>query len=168
MKLITGHSYGTLLGSEVFQTFIGGIVAFRVLPRPSFSVLQQSLFPIYFAMQTALAALLALTHPSSSGSDTLPLFATAHDTTAATSFSVILVCGFLNWFLVGPATVRAMRDRKVQETRDGKKYYDPGPKSEAMKLLNKRFGALHGLSTVINLMALGATIYYGFMLGSRL
>ncbi|KAI4248758.1 MAG: hypothetical protein LQ352_005822, partial [Teloschistes flavicans] len=62
------HSYGTLLGSAVFQSFIGGVVAFRSLPRPQFASLQSAIFPIYFSLQTALPVLLALTYPASTRS----------------------------------------------------------------------------------------------------
>lgn len=54
------------------------------------------------------------------------------------------------------------------ETRDGKKYSDPGPHSKAMEQLNKTFGMLHGVSTIINLTAFGCAIWYGFVLGERL
>jgi len=47
------------------------------------------------------------------------------------------------------------------ETRDGKKAYDAPPHSKEMQRLNKKFGALHGTSTVINLVGLLATMWYG-------
>jgi hypothetical protein len=61
-----------------------------------------------------------------------------------------------------------MRERKHQETRDGKKYWDEGPKSKEMEGLNKRFMWLHGLSSGINLVGFFATIAYGFYLGGRM
>lgn len=54
------------------------------------------------------------------------------------------------------------------ETRDGKKYYDPAPHSKEMLALNKRFARVHGLSSLINLVSLLATVYYGVVLGKRL
>jgi hypothetical protein len=54
------------------------------------------------------------------------------------------------------------------ESIDGKKSYDPPPHSQKMTELNKKFGKLHGLSTLINLAAVIATLSYGVVLGGRL
>jgi hypothetical protein len=54
------------------------------------------------------------------------------------------------------------------ESIDGKKAYDAPPHSQKMTELNKRFGKLHGASTLINLGAIIATITYGVYLGGRL
>lgn len=54
------------------------------------------------------------------------------------------------------------------ETRDGKKSYDPAPHSEAMQKLNKEFGTMHGISTLVNLGGFIATLWYGTVLGERL
>lgn len=61
-----------------------------------------------------------------------------------------------------------MKERKFQETKEGKKYYDEGPKSEAMKKLNTRFGRIHGASSVLGLVGLMTTAAYGVVLGSSL
>lgn len=58
-----------------------------------------------------------------------------------------------------------MGERKHQETKDGKKSWDQGPHSEEMQRLNKKFGILHGVSTVVNLVGLGAMVWYGAVLG---
>ena len=57
---------------------------------------------------------------------------------------------------------------RVTETIDGKKSYDPAPHSKEMMRLNKAFGKLHGISSVVNLVSLVATIYYGKVLADRL
>lgn len=54
------------------------------------------------------------------------------------------------------------------ETKDGKKSYDPAPHSKEMQKLNKSFGKMHGISSLVNLASLIATIAYGFSLGARL
>lgn len=53
------------------------------------------------------------------------------------------------------------------ETRDGKKYYDAGPKSPEMQRLNSQFARLHGVSSLSNVLGLAAMIYYGFVLAER-
>lgn len=54
------------------------------------------------------------------------------------------------------------------EKKDGKKSYDPAPHSQEMIALNKEFGKLHGISSLLNLTTFIATIAYGFHLGGRL
>ena len=54
------------------------------------------------------------------------------------------------------------------ETRDGKRYYDPGPKSEEMQRLNSSFSVLHGASSLSNVIGLGAMLFYGIVLAEKL
>jgi hypothetical protein len=54
------------------------------------------------------------------------------------------------------------------ETRDGKKSYDPAPHSKEMIALNKKFGRLHGASSLINMVTIGVTVYYGVVLSKKL
>ncbi|KAF8251784.1 hypothetical protein K440DRAFT_658434 [Wilcoxina mikolae CBS 423.85] len=154
-------SYGTLLGSQFFQSFVGGIVAFRALPRPQFSQLQQKIFPIYFSMQTALPLIVLLTHPTAPYSELL-------STETAAPMLATFLTSAANLGIVGPATTSVMRERKRQETIEGNKYYDEGEKSEAMTELNRRFAKLHGASSVLNLVGFVSTVVYGFALGGHL
>jgi hypothetical protein len=78
------------------------------------------------------------------------------------------VCGFLNLVFVGPKTSELIHLRKAQETRDGKKSIDPPPHSKDMLGLNKRFARVHGASALLNLVSLGASIWYGVGLSARL
>jgi hypothetical protein len=56
-------SYGTLLGTTLYQSFIVTKVCYQALPMSSFTTLQKRIFPIYFRTQTALLILTALTLP---------------------------------------------------------------------------------------------------------
>ncbi|KAJ9637208.1 hypothetical protein H2201_001605 [Coniosporium apollinis] len=164
-------AYGTLLGTTFFQSFVGGIVAFRCLPRPQFSTLQQNIFPVYFALQTALPAALVFTYPATtlgSGGWSAALDNAAAGGSPGVSILVMFLCGLLNAAVLGPATTKCMRERKHQETRDGKKSYDAGPHSDAMQRLNSQFSLLHGLSSLVNMIALGAMVWYGLVLAERL
>lgn len=80
----------------------------------------------------------------------------------------MLVTGLANWLYVGPQTTEIMRLRKHQETRDGKKSYDKGPHSEEMIALNRRFGVLHGVSSLVNLVGFLGMVWYGVLLGEGL
>lgn len=81
---------------------------------------------------------------------------------------VTLSSSLVNLFFVGPATSKIMKERRIQETKEGKKYYDEGPKSEAMQKLNSRFGKVHGISSMLALVGVLATGVYGGVLGTSL
>ena len=55
--------YSTLLGTELYQSFVLTKVAFQALPRSAFTSLQKRIFPIYFRSQSALLALIVVTFP---------------------------------------------------------------------------------------------------------
>ncbi|KAJ5198789.1 uncharacterized protein N7459_008652 [Penicillium hispanicum] len=162
-------SYGTLLGTQFFQSFVGGVVAFRALPRPQFSSLQAAIFPIYFSMQSALPVVVALT--ASRGGQALGisgLAAPENRYTTLLPMATVAVTGLINQIVLRPLTMKIMRERKHQETRDGKKSYDPAPHSKEMVALNKRFGRVHGISSLVNLISLVATVCYGVVLSKKL
>jgi hypothetical protein len=171
---LTSHSYGTLLGSSLFQSFIGGVIAFRALPRPQFATLQQATFPVFFGMQSVLPILLALTLPTErTAISTIPssisgVLDPINRWTVLAPLATNWVVAVVNLLYLGPATTKVMRERKHQETRDGKKSYDQGPHSTEMERLNRKFGALHGASAGINLIGIAAIVYYGFYLGARM
>ena len=172
--LLTSCSYGTLLGSEIFNSAIVGITSFRCLPRPQFATLQTHLLPIYFSMQTTLPLVLALTLPAErTAIGRIPAGMTgvldpSNRLSVLTPLAITFLMGAVNCWYVGPATTKTMKERKHQETRDGKKSYDPPPHSEEMQALNKRFMVLHGASSTLNLIAGVTTLWYGFTLGARL
>jgi hypothetical protein len=108
-------SFGVLLGTQTFQSFINGIVAYRALPRPQFSVLQQKLFPIYFGLQTALPAVMALTYPgmrSNIPNSIQGVLAESNRISTLTPLALIFVTSAANMLAVGPATTKIMKERK--------------------------------------------------------
>ncbi|KAF2024967.1 hypothetical protein EK21DRAFT_77620 [Setomelanomma holmii] len=162
-------SYGTLLGSTIFQSFIGGVVAYRALPRAQFSTLQKSIFPPYFVLQSVAPLAMWLTYPrsllSAFTSSTTLKPTTSNDKLNAYLITTMFVTAVLNLGYVGPQTTEIMRLRKHQETRDGKKSYDEGPHSKEMQALNRKFTILHSVSSLVNLVGLGAMVWYGGVLG---
>ncbi|KAL8722578.1 MAG: hypothetical protein Q9225_000974 [Loekoesia sp. 1 TL-2023] len=156
-----------------FSVF-GGVVAFKTLPRPQFASLQAAIFPIYFSLQSALPVVLALTYPaakSSSGSSPSGLagfFAEHNRYNVLAPIVTAFTINVANLTYIGPQTNKIMRLRKHQETRDGKKSFDPPPHSQAMQKLNKDFARMHGISASLNLIALAATMWYGVVLSERI
>lgn len=177
-------AFATLLGSQFYQaspvpptpqttklipaqSFIGGVMAYKALPRPQFAQLQQKIFPVYFTLQAVLPAVLLLTHPSMSPISLINP-SSPHFCNTGLPLLIVLGASLANLVVISPATLKIVNERKVQETKEGKKYYDEGPKSEKMAALNKRFGAMHGASSFVNLIGLLATGWYGVILGNKI
>ncbi|KAK9240377.1 hypothetical protein V1525DRAFT_337343 [Lipomyces kononenkoae] len=150
-------AYSVLFGSTVYQSFFVGITAYRALPRQYFSALQIKVFPPYFAMQTVVPGFLLLTAPFSIASDKLSL----------SSLVIAGATGLVNLAYIGPQTVKLMNLRKAQEAKEGKKSYEDGV-SDDMKKLNKKFGIVHGISTIVNLGTLFVTAVYGVVLADAI
>ncbi|MCJ1261899.1 hypothetical protein MMC22_001768 [Lobaria immixta] len=166
-------AYGTLLGSSIFQSFIAGPIAYKALSRPQFSSLQQAIFPIYFSLQSALPVFLALTYPGIKSPLGLApsgiggFFAENNRYSVLTPLVTIFAINVANLVVLGPATTKIMRERKHQETRDGKKSHDSPPHSKEMMRLNKAFGRTHGASALMNLASMLVTMWYGAELATR-
>jgi hypothetical protein len=122
-------------------------------------------------MQTVLPALLLLTYPSPSGPPSLGRFPAFHESNrwdVAAPLVLMTLSGAVNWFGLLPMTRVVKEARKRQETKEGKIPDGSGSQSDEMKALNKRFGMLHGLSNVVNLVEIIATIAYGIVLSQRI
>ncbi|OKO98758.1 hypothetical protein PENSUB_9009 [Penicillium subrubescens] len=100
-------SYGALLGTEVYQSFVNTKLCFQALPMREFLALQKRLFPVYFKCQVGLAVLTAATHPPYS------LFSLVKDPWGALPLVVVLITGSLNWFVYGPRTTTASLVRRA-------------------------------------------------------
>ncbi|QPH01426.1 hypothetical protein C2857_005626 [Epichloe festucae Fl1] len=165
-------SYGALLGTSIFHSFINGPVMFKIVERPVFSAVQAKLFPIYFGMQTALPVMLALTFPGDAllgvSSGPSGLLETSSRWLSLAPIATMFVTGLVNLVVLLPATNKVIKERRGQAKRDGKEYYEEGPHSEEMRALSKKFGKLHGISSFLNLLTLVSAVTYGFTLGSRL
>jgi len=108
-----------LLGTQFFQSFVGGIIAFRSLPRPQFSTLQTAIFPVYFGLQTGLPVLLALTYPGAktllgTASGLNGTFADVNRWSVLIPIAGMFATGLANMLWIGPATTRIMKERKHQ------------------------------------------------------
>lgn len=53
------------------------------------------------------------------------------------------------------------------ETRDSRKDVKETETSQEMKLLNRKFSKNHSMSIHLNLVSIGATLWYGWTLASR-
>jgi hypothetical protein len=98
-------SYATLLGTQLYQTFIITKVAYIALPRSAFTTLQKRLFPIYFQCQSSLLLLTLLSVPPAGP---LSLLRSIH---TWAPFAAAGATAALNLCLYGPRTRQIMIER---------------------------------------------------------
>ncbi|KAL2143327.1 hypothetical protein VTI28DRAFT_10570 [Corynascus sepedonium] len=157
--------YSTLLGTELFQSFVNTKVCFVALPRSAFTTLQKRIFPIYFWAQTTLITLSALTFPPGG------IASLVVRKTDGILYAVALGTAILNLMVYGPQTQRAMVDCVHQGTRDRSNVEErpvSNDLSPEMVRLRKVFSRAHAMTIHLNLVSIGAMLVYGWRLGSRL
>jgi hypothetical protein len=158
--------YAWLFGMSVWISFFGGVIAFKTLPRHQFGALQHKTFPIYFVLSMLLSMSLLATwvikHPDVMVNLTRPNVA---DVAQAYVLATVLAAQGANYFVVGPLTSKTMFQRQKLEKEEGKVYSDAGVSAD-MKALNRRFGMLHGISSLANLAAIIALGFHGLWIGN--
>ncbi|KAI0004128.1 hypothetical protein BJV74DRAFT_425387 [Russula compacta] len=153
-------------GMSLWVTFIGGIIAYKALPRHQFGSLQQRTFPIYFNLNALISSGLLLAwirnHSAVITHITDP---TVPDVTQAYALAVVAVSQALNSFWLGPATSKLFAVRLKLEKAEGKDAHDPDVSSD-MKTLNAKFARLHGYSSLANLVAFLSLAFHGLWIGN--
>ncbi|KAL2832759.1 hypothetical protein BJY01DRAFT_225707 [Aspergillus pseudoustus] len=184
-------SYGALLGTELYQTFVNTKVTYLALPPREFLRLQRRLFPIYFRTQVGLALLTIVTRPPTSLSrvsdrgmgagvaSVLPnttTFLSWWDTPAVTDvlpLALVAVVGVANWLVYGPETSKAGARRAVAvpsgSQERGQTPDDQGAKfdEEKVKQVKCEFSRNHAMCIHLNLVGVVATIWYAFLFARR-
>jgi hypothetical protein len=85
--------------------------------RPQFGAIQTKLFPIYFSLQTAASAVLAVTHPDNSGGLNVGgVLEPANKWGALVPIATMFVTGLLNLTVLLPASRKVMERRRAQGT----------------------------------------------------
>ncbi len=93
-------------------------IIFKAAERPVFSALQSKIFPIYFGLQVALPAILALTFPGSTllatpnGISTL--FHESNRWGSLVPIATMFLSGALNLVVLLPASKEVMKQRQGQ------------------------------------------------------
>lgn len=140
-----------VVGIGDWTTFVFGIVAFKNLPRQTFGQLQAKLFPRYFQVLTVSLALALFTLNGQKQSSSKGNAQTWVLTTA-------LVPNLLNQIIIEPSTTATMYKRhKLEKSVESDKASQDTLKAQpAYKSVSKKFGMLHGLSSLANLITIGA------------
>lgn len=153
------------------QTCIGTVIQFKTLPTLQFSELQTKTFPWYFGLQTALPVALAVTlpgRPFGPAGGIQGFFDPANRWGTLVPLVAVFASGLANWIVLLPATTACIVERRKQEAKDGKRSWDPQPHSQEMAALNKKFGLLHGISSLLNVVNFVASVVYGATLAARI
>lgn len=146
-------SFAVLLGSMTYTTFFAGITMYKNLPRQTFGRLQSKLFPVYFKLHAASLCVMIGSLPALAGARCLRFPIAACATALALTLSNILY--------IEPASTKVMFERYELEN-EGKQ------ETDEYKAAAKKFGPLHGLSSLANLGALMATVGHSWWLGGLL
>ncbi|KAJ5146470.1 uncharacterized protein N7515_001034 [Penicillium bovifimosum] len=169
-------SYGALLGTELFQSFINTKICYQALPMKEFINLQKRLFPIYFGTQIGLTVLTAATHPPYS------LISLVRDPWSIAPLAVVGITGCLNWIIYGPRTTTASLVRRalqggfyeycvsLLDLIGDTESENNNPDSDGSKThrANRTFAHNHAMVIHLNAIAMIATVVYGFSLSATL
>ncbi|MQL77632.1 hypothetical protein Taro_010041 [Colocasia esculenta] len=171
VKLAHLLSFATAWGAALWVTFIGGIIMFKNLPRHQFGNLQSKMFPAYFStvavcLAVAVAAF-AYLHP----------WRTASSTERYQLGFLLSSFGFnlSNLLVFTPMTIEMMKKRhKVErELNIGdevglSKNVSVAKVNPKLAAMNKKFGMIHGLSSLANIMSFGSLAIHSWYLTSKL
>ncbi|KAI0434916.1 hypothetical protein F5Y09DRAFT_294201 [Xylaria sp. FL1042] len=161
-------AFSTLLGTQLYQTFVVTKICYVSLPRSAFTTLQKRLFPVYFRGQSLLLLLTVVTVPSRGPRTVLA------NKSAWIPFAVAAVTATLNCWIYGPRTRQIMIDRIHQETRDSLQKQATGDdgvsetSSPEMQLIRRSFSRNHAMSIHLNLLTISAMLWWGYKLASSL
>ncbi|KAJ6110775.1 hypothetical protein N7486_003010 [Penicillium sp. IBT 16267x] len=148
-------SYGALLGTELYQSFVNTKLCYRHLPMREFLGLNKRIFPVYFTCQIGLAALTAATRPPYS------IVSLATDLWSAAPLGIVVAMGSLNYFVFGPKTTTVSFVRRALHEKENHSVDVDGQK---IQRVNRDFSRNHAMTIHLNAIALVATVWYGFSL----
>ncbi|PUZ45776.1 hypothetical protein GQ55_8G251700 [Panicum hallii var. hallii] len=170
-RLVHLLAFATAWGAGLWVTFVGGIVMFKYLPRHQFGNLQGKMFPAYFTLISVCSAIsvaaFAYLHPWKTSS-TIERYQLGFLLSA-------LGCNLSNLLVSTPMTVEMMMKRHKMEKDLGigtevgySKNAETAKRSPALAAMNRKFGMIHGLSSLANIMSFGSLAMHSWYLSSKL
>lgn len=148
--------YSVAFGGGIMHSFIVSPIAFKVLQREEFSVLQNKVFPYYFMGQVAAPLLLGLTSP-----------VTCNVALSLLGVSSLAGAANLFWCLPKCKNIKEERNKLVADKKH-EQIVDGVPKpTDEYTALSKQFGKYHGFSSLFNLVSLVTLGAYGVILSTR-
>jgi len=147
-------AFATWFGSNFWTTFIGGITMYKNLPRQTFGSLQSKLFPKYFQLSAATIVTSLITLKAFSGADK----------SVYITLGVALLTTLVNLLWLEPASTKVMFERYSLENEKSRSEEE----SSRLSKLKKEFGKFHGISSMMNLIALCGSVAHAFWLSMKL
>ncbi|KAJ9696631.1 hypothetical protein PVL29_008711 [Vitis rotundifolia] len=171
LKLFHLLCFATAWGASLWVTFIGGIIMFKNLPRHTFGNLQSKMFPAYFSMVGVCCAVSTASfgylHPwkSSSTAEKYQLGFLL----SAFAFSLT------NLLVFTPMTIKVMKQRhkverehNIGEEIGWSKNQEVAKVNPKLAAMNKKFGMIHGLSSLANIMSFGSLAVHSLYLSGKM
>eukprot|EP00252_Welwitschia_mirabilis_P021899 TRINITY_DN5750_c0_g1_i1.p1 TRINITY_DN5750_c0_g1~~TRINITY_DN5750_c0_g1_i1.p1 ORF type:complete len:221 (+),score=24.45 TRINITY_DN5750_c0_g1_i1:126-788(+) len=171
LKLFHLLSFAIAWGAASWVTFFGGIIMFKHLPRHQFGNLQGKMFPAYFSLVSGCAAIC------------VAVFSVIHPLASASSFEklqmVFLVSSLLlslcNLLIFTPMTVNMMkvrhkieREENIGDEIGSSKNREVAKRNPKLAEINRKFGMIHGLSSLANILSFGGFTMHSWYLASHL
>ncbi|XP_028771074.1 transmembrane protein 205-like [Neltuma alba] len=164
-------SFSAAFGTVLWVTFIGGIIMFKNLPRHQFGNLQSKMFPAYFSTVAICCAISVASfgyqHPwkSSSSAERYQLGFLL----SSLAFSLT------NLFVFTPITIEMMRQRHKVERENNigdevgdSKNEEVAKANPRLAAMNRKFGMIHGLSSLSNIMTFGGLAFHSCYLAAKI
>ncbi|KAL2510496.1 Late [Abeliophyllum distichum] len=171
LKLAHLLCFSTAWGAALWVTFIGGIIMFKNLPRHQFGNLQSKMFPAYFSMVGVCCAVavgaFGYLHPWKTSA-------------AAEKYQLgFLLSAFAfnlsNLVVFTPMTIEMMKERhKIEREAEigdeigSTKNKEVAKKNPKLAAMNKKFGMIHGLSSLSNIISFGSLAMHSWYLASKI
>ncbi|XP_055818068.1 uncharacterized protein LOC129887133 [Solanum dulcamara] len=171
LKLAHLLCFSTAFGAALWVTFIGGIIMFKNLPRHQFGNLQSKMFPAYFSMVGVCCAVsvgsFGYLHPWKTAS-------------AAEKYQLgFILAAFAfnlsNLFVFTPMTIQMMKQRhkiereaNIGEEVGWTKNQEVAKVNPKLSAMNKKFGMIHGLSSLANIFSFGCLAMHTWYLAGKL
>ncbi|GAB2298367.1 hypothetical protein Dimus_032433 [Dionaea muscipula] len=171
VKLAHLLCFSTAWGTALWVGFIGGIIMFNNLPRHQFGNLQSKMFPAYFSLVGVSCAV------------SVAAFGYLHPWTSSTvaekyqlGFLVSsFLCNLTNLFIFTPMTIQVMKQRHKVEREHSigdeigmSKNREVAKVNPQLAAINKKFGMIHGLSSLSNMLSFGCLAMHSWYLASKL
>uniref|UniRef100_A0A2P2KWW5 TMEM205-like domain-containing protein n=1 Tax=Rhizophora mucronata TaxID=61149 RepID=A0A2P2KWW5_RHIMU len=171
LKLAHLLTFSTAFGAALWVTFIGGIIMFKNLPRHQFGNLQSKMFPAYFLLVGVCCAI------------SVASFGYLHPWKAASTSEKyqlgFLLSSFLfnlsNLLVFTPMTIEMMKQRHKVEREEnigeeigGSKNQEVAKANPRLAAMNKKFGMIHGLSSLANILSFGSLAMHSWYLAGKL
>ncbi|XP_057519214.1 uncharacterized protein LOC130799933 [Amaranthus tricolor] len=171
LKLSHLLCFSTAWGAALWATFIGGIIMFKNLPRHQFGNLQSKMFPAYFTLVGVCCAVSTASfgylYPWKSSSST--------EKYQLGFLGFAFLFNLSNLLVFTPMTIKMMRQRHKVERENNigeevgwTKNQEVAKKNPQLAQMNKKFGMIHGLSSLANLFSFGCLAMHSWYLASKL